>query len=65
MGTKEVSLEKYRNDSQSITWAQVVAVAADADVALISVASLRFWRGMQPVEWGPLPQLRVGASLWV
>jgi len=38
--------------------ATVVAVDADADVALLAVAHPGFWEGAVPVRWGPLPALR-------
>lgn len=39
--------------------ARVVAVAADADCALLTVPDEEFWEGLQAVEFGPLPGLQV------
>ncbi len=42
--------------------AQVLAVGVECDIALLTVEDPAFWEDVQPLKFGPLPRLQVGAG---
>jgi S1-C subfamily serine protease len=48
---------KRRGDDQKFI-AEVLSVGTDCDIALLSVANDEFWKGVEPLRFGPLPRLQ-------
>jgi S1-C subfamily serine protease len=48
---------KRRGDDEKFL-ARVLALGVDCDIALLTVDDPAFWQGLQPLEFGPLPQLQ-------
>lgn len=40
---------------------QVLAIGPECDIALLSVEDEDFWKGVEPLRFGSLPRLQVGA----
>lgn len=48
---------KRRGDDQKFI-AEVLAVGTDCDIALLTVHDDEFWKGVEPLRFGPLPRLQ-------
>jgi S1-C subfamily serine protease len=48
---------KRRGDDEKFL-ARVLALGVDCDIALLTVDDPAFWEGLQPLEFGALPQLQ-------
>lgn len=49
---------KRRGDDEKFL-AQVLAIGTECDIALLTIDDQRFWDGVTPLEFGPLPRLQV------
>jgi S1-C subfamily serine protease len=54
--TKQLLVRKY-HDPQKY-FAQVEFVGHDVDLAVLKIDDPNFWKGMKPLEFGPLPKVR-------
>lgn len=52
----QVKVKRRGSDAKYV--AQVLAVATEGDMALLTVEDEAFWRGSEPVQFGNLPQLQ-------
>ena len=52
----QVKVKRRGSDVKYV--AQVLAVATEGDMALLTVEDEAFWRGSEPVQFGSLPQLQ-------
>lgn len=48
---------KRRGDDEKFL-AQVLAIGTECDIALLTIDDQRFWDGVTPLEFGPLPRLQ-------